>query len=80
MPGITFTLDERIEQLKSFENDHGHMIVPYGHKKHGLGNWVNNTRANRRKGKLVNKTVIDQLDEIGCMWDAPKGPERESIR
>jgi hypothetical protein len=72
------TLDERIENLLEFEAEHGHLIVPYGYKANGLGHWVNNTRAQRKRGGL-KPDAIAKLDDVGFVWVAPTGPAREEL-
>lgn len=72
------SLDERIEHLLEFEAKHGHLIVPRKYTENGLGIWVNNTKAARKKGKL-KPDVIAKLDEIGFVWVSPNGPAKEEL-
>jgi len=71
------SLEERIEQLVAYEEENGHLFVPYGYKeKNKLGFWVNNMRAAHKKGKL-SKDKVAQLEDIGFAWTSPKGPEKD---
>lgn len=75
----SFSFDERLKHLNQYEAEHGHMIVPY--KFPGLGNlgfWVNNMKHNRKKGSL-KADVIAKLDEIGFVWNSPKGEAKDRL-
>jgi superfamily II DNA or RNA helicase len=55
--------------LQTYKEQHGHCRVPKGYKTNGfnLGHWVNNQR--RRQDQL-SLARIQQLDELGFVWDA----------
>lgn len=73
-----FRLDDRIQQLLEFENEHGHMLVAQSYKKHGLGKYVNNMRQRKAKGG-INVEDVKVLDRIGFVWVAPRGPEKTKL-
>jgi len=72
------SLEDRIQQLKAFEAENGHLIVTVACKNDGLGSWVNNTRAKKAKGKLKPE-MVDELDKLGFVWAIPKGPAKEEL-
>ena len=61
---VTFSLDDRIEQLLQYQTEYGHMFVPLKYKPNNLGSWVNNKKAAKKKNKLDRETV-ERLEEIG---------------
>jgi hypothetical protein len=73
------TIDDRIEQLLRFEAQEGHLFVPQTHKKDGLGKWVDNMRYQKKNGKIKKNDTISRLDEIGFVWEVPKGPAKQEL-
>ena len=63
------TTQERIEELRCYKKDYGNFNVPQRSKEYpGLGHWVANQRAAKRKGKL-DPEVEAALDELGFVWE-----------
>ena len=72
------TWDQRLEELKAYKAQHGHMKVTKSEKKEtsnaALASWVDKQRKqwrsrNRGEKTHITQERIDQLDEIGFVWD-----------
>ena len=68
---IRYTFDQRLEQIKTFQQNHGHCNVPKSHDT-SLSEWVKNMKysyANKRLGKKSNMNLsqerITRLESIG---------------
>jgi hypothetical protein len=75
-----YTWNERVQQLHTFIEEHGHTRVPKRYP--GLGNWVNKQRQNYRKHvqgerSSITKAQIDILNSLGFCWDASNGTTTE---
>jgi len=65
--GIDASFSRQFQELVLYRESHGNCLVPpYGYR--GLGAWVTNLRARRRKRELT-KDQIRRLDEIEFDWD-----------
>mmetsp|Transcript_43196 Transcript_43196/g.75790 ORF Transcript_43196/g.75790 Transcript_43196/m.75790 type:complete len:573 (-) Transcript_43196:20-1738(-) len=72
------TWEERYEELKEYEEEHGHCVVP---KNYGpLGSWVRAQRHLMKEkgtmgssflesGGLLSDERVDRLDRLGFVWD-----------
>ena len=66
--------EERIKQLLAFEAEHGHLIVPASNGN--LGGWCRSVRRGLCKISDDEKT---RLDEIGFLFDVPKGNAKDEM-
>ena len=65
---IKFSLDiweEKLELLKQFKKEHGHLNIPYSHPE--LGKYVSKLRKSYAKN-LLSKEQVDALNELGFIW------------
>jgi len=66
--------DSRLEELKDYKAEHGHVQVPQKDKTHkGLARWVDTQRQQHRLKKEGKKSQITddriaKLDDIGMKW------------
>jgi len=66
---IKFSLDvweQKLELLKQFKKEHGHLNVHYKHPE--LGHYLSKLRQNYKIG-LLNVTQIDVLNKLGIDWN-----------
>ena len=69
--GATFlTWEDRLEELTSYEAEHGHCNVPQS--KGALAKWVYNQRTLHKKGKLSAERV-KKLHSLGFNWGTTRG-------
>jgi hypothetical protein len=76
--------DERFEQLKSFQKEHGHCrVVPTSTGKdsntHQLYHWVKNQRQDG-KSKAMSEERIQKLNDICFEWSILVGVDWDEIR
>ena len=62
----------RLQELREFKDEHGHLVVPLTPEHRPLHNWVYQQRRMYREGKLVD-TRIAPLDAIGFEWTPTRG-------
>ncbi|WP_430336148.1 helicase associated domain-containing protein [Rhodococcus sp. ACT016] len=66
-----------IEHLEQFAAERGHLRIAAGYVCSDgmrLGAWVNSRRAERRRGTpTLTDERIAQLDNLGFVWDPPRG-------
>jgi hypothetical protein len=68
LPGIQVPWEQRINDLKAFQKEHGHCNVPIGYLAiPALGRWVDNLRQRKKRGKL-DEDKIRILDALGFCW------------
>jgi hypothetical protein len=61
----TYCWDERLEELKAFQKEHGHCRVPLSTGKYSeLYHWV----SNQRKRTSMTEERIQKLNDIGYEW------------
>ncbi|KAG7337127.1 helicase domain protein [Nitzschia inconspicua] len=78
--------NERLEELKQFHEEHGHMLVPHVYGKNPrLSQWVKRQRYQYRLKKLGrHSTLSDQreavLQKIGFVWESHKQSWDDSFR
>jgi hypothetical protein len=66
------TWEDRLEDLAKFKAKHGHCDVPFEYPEiPKLGQFVNNTRNQRRDGKL-SADRIAKLEALGFAWSSSK--------
>ncbi|KAL9181856.1 hypothetical protein ACHAXT_012199 [Thalassiosira profunda] len=76
---------ERVEDLKAFKRQHGHLNVSVAHDR-SLSQFCSSVRHSRRKeggsyGLMkLNETRIAALDEIGFVWKGSEGGARAYAR
>eukprot|EP00557_Chaetoceros_sp_GSL56_P007306 CAMPEP_0176491316 /NCGR_PEP_ID=MMETSP0200_2-20121128/8365_1 /TAXON_ID=947934 /ORGANISM="Chaetoceros sp., Strain GSL56" /LENGTH=932 /DNA_ID=CAMNT_0017888733 /DNA_START=77 /DNA_END=2875 /DNA_ORIENTATION=- len=78
------SFEERIEQLKQYKKEHGHLRVTMGQNKN-LAIFVNHMRGARRdpnktNGVKLTQERIDKLDELGFDWAPPRTKIRWSAK
>lgn len=61
------TWEERYEELKQFQQKHGHLYIPYSGNMKQLYEWVSTQRKNHRK-KSLKKDRFLLLDALGFPW------------
>ncbi len=67
--GMNSVWQERFDELLGYQKIHGNCNVPGGREENAkLGNWVQQQRQLRKKGKL-HPERIRLLDEIGFVWE-----------
>lgn len=75
--------EESFKMLLRYKNLHGHVLVPF--KDPQLGQWVSRMRqgySRQRRGLptagyyLISKGQIQRLNDIGFVWNAPRGRPR----
>ena len=64
--------NRRLQELREFKDEHGHLVVPLTPEHRPLHNWVYQQRRMHREGKLVD-TRIAPLDAIGFEWKPTRG-------
>lgn len=67
--------EQKYEELKVFERQHGHSLPPYTGSTDKLRYWVALQRK-RRKGEAkpgLSKDEIERLDMVGFVWSGSKG-------
>lgn len=67
------TWDERYERLKEYKTMHGNCTVPQSSGP--FGEWVNNQRRMRKKGKLSEERAR-KLDKLGFEWSLKSPPRK----
>jgi len=74
--------ETRFEQLKEYKKNHGHCLIPIGHKENPqLSNWVSTQRQEYklrvigRKSRITNER-IQKLSDIGFVWEAHRGGKK----
>mmetsp|Transcript_21792 Transcript_21792/g.32402 ORF Transcript_21792/g.32402 Transcript_21792/m.32402 type:complete len:887 (-) Transcript_21792:457-3117(-) len=84
---VLYTFEERLEQLKSYREDHGHIVVPRFAKGYGqgLGKWVQQQRVKYKLNKKGNYTTLtperqQKLEEIGMVWSILKPAQHRAER
>lgn len=78
------SFEERIEQLKQYKKEHGHLRVTMGQNKN-LAIFVNHMRGARRdpnktNGVKLTQERIQKLDELGFDWAPPRTKIRWSAK
>ncbi|CAB9512839.1 Helicase associated domain [Seminavis robusta] len=61
------------QALLAFKAREGHCDVPKRHVEGGvnLGRWVEHQRHARKKDKLLDEWKVQQLEQVGFIWNAP---------
>mmetsp|Transcript_33033 Transcript_33033/g.48504 ORF Transcript_33033/g.48504 Transcript_33033/m.48504 type:complete len:419 (+) Transcript_33033:2131-3387(+) len=84
---VLYTFEERLEQLKRYREDHGHIVVPRFAKGYGqgLGKWVQQQRVKYKLNKKGNYTTLtperqQKLEEIGMVWSILKPAQHRAER
>jgi hypothetical protein len=64
--------EQRFAALLNFKQREGHCCVPTLHRESGLklGWWVATLRRNKKE---ISTERLTRLDEIGFVWNAPRG-------
>ena len=57
---------EKYEELKSYQNEHGHCLVPS--KRSSLGNWIQHQRSLSALGSM-REDRRDLLNQLGFVWN-----------
>jgi hypothetical protein len=78
------SFEKRIEQLKQYKKEHGHLRVTMGQNKN-LAIFVNHMRGARRdpnktNGVKLTQERIQKLDELGFDWAPPRTKIRWSAK
>eukprot|EP00546_Thalassionema_frauenfeldii_P016745 CAMPEP_0178896718 /NCGR_PEP_ID=MMETSP0786-20121207/1338_1 /TAXON_ID=186022 /ORGANISM="Thalassionema frauenfeldii, Strain CCMP 1798" /LENGTH=301 /DNA_ID=CAMNT_0020567171 /DNA_START=3171 /DNA_END=4076 /DNA_ORIENTATION=- len=61
--------NNRYGELREYKRIHGNCLVPTKYKDNSkLGRWVSTQRSKLKKG-ILDREKIDQLNEIGFVWD-----------
>ena len=65
-----FSWEERLQQLKEFQKEHGHCNVPEKHPG-GLGSWVRHQRrGGKKESQGGNAERVRKLEELGFQWES----------
>jgi len=70
------TFEERLKELVTYKEEHGHLRIK--EKEKSLAGWCRDMRRARRHGKESGRTVTEEqiasLDAIGFIWSPSTGP------
>ena len=70
-PQLRQTWEERLAEVAEFRAKHGHCDIPISTANRRLGNFVRDTRQQRRKGVLSAERIA-KVDALGFRWDGAK--------
>ena len=74
--------NERLEELKEYQEDHGDCLVPRGYNvNQELANWVHTQRTQyqlmkKRKNSTMTEERVQKLEAIDFVWKAKRGGRR----
>jgi hypothetical protein len=67
-PAVPVAWKQRIDELRAFQEQHGHCHVPQGYPANiALSRWVANVRHRKKRGRL-DKETVRCLDALGFSW------------